>query len=99
MDVLHGFSLERRRPRVVILEDNVGERNSEVARHMARHGYVNFKRTGINDWYAHQSDAELIRPEAVRQFQLEKAMRRSVDQVKQRLVRRIPATVRRRMTR
>jgi FkbM family methyltransferase len=99
MDVLHGFSLERRRPRVVILEDNVGERNSEVARHMARHGYVNFKRTGIDDWYAHQSDAELIRPEAVRQFQLEKAMRRSVDQVKQRLVRRIPATVRRRMTR
>jgi FkbM family methyltransferase len=97
LDVLQGFSLDRRRPRVVILEDNVG--TSEVARHMARRGYVNFKRTGVNDWYAHESDSELIRPDAVRQFQLERAMRRSVDQAKERLVRRIPATVRRRMTR
>jgi hypothetical protein len=74
-------------------------RNSEVAHHMARHGYVNFKRTGVNDWYAHETDAELIRPDAVRQFKVEKAIRRSVDQAKKWLIRRIPATVKRRMTR
>ena len=99
LDVLQGLSLETRRPRVVILEDNVVDGASEVAQHMARHGYVNFKRTGVNDWYAHGGDAELIRPDAVRQFQLERAMRRSVDQAKERLVRRIPASVRRKVTR
>lgn len=98
MDVLQGFSLERRRPRVVILEDNVAQRASEVARHMGRRGYVNFKRTGVNDWYAHESDAELVRPDAVRQFQLERTIRRSVDRAREWLVRRIPAAVKRRVT-
>jgi FkbM family methyltransferase len=97
MDVLQGFSLERRHPRVVIIEENVLETTSEVARHMAQHGYVNFKRTGVNDWYAHETDTELVQPDAVRQFQLEKAMRRSVDRVRQRVARRIPAYVRRRL--
>jgi FkbM family methyltransferase len=99
MDVLQGFSLDTRRPRVVILEDNVVGKTSDVARHMAQHAYVNFRRTGVNDWFAHESDIELVRPEAVRQFQLERAMRRSIDQAKERVVRRIPATVRRRVTR
>ena len=99
LDVLKGFALEERRPRVVILEDNVVGRDSEVARHMAGRGYVNFKRTGVNDWYAHEHDAELIKPDAVRQFQLERAIRRSVDRVKERLARRIPAKIRERVTR
>jgi FkbM family methyltransferase len=99
MDVLRGFTLELHRPRVVILEENVVTSNSDIERHMAEHRYLNFKRTGVNDWYAHESDAELVRPDAVRQFQLEKSVRRSVDRVKERIAGRMPASVKRRLAR
>ncbi len=68
MPVLEGFSLELYRPRVVILEDNSVNGNRRVARYMAEHGYVHFRRTGVNEWYAHESDVELVRPDEVRRF-------------------------------
>jgi len=82
LDVLRGFSLERHRPRIVILEDNPQTGSAEVERHMASRGYVNFRRTGVNDWYAHESDAELVQPDAVRRFRAEKAMRRRLEPLK-----------------
>jgi hypothetical protein len=97
--VLQGFSFARHRPRVVIIEENVLGRTPEVERHMAGHGYVNFRRTGVNDWYAHESDRDLVDPDAVRQFRLEKAMRLPVGKAKERVVRRMPAPVRERVTR
>jgi FkbM family methyltransferase len=67
--VLEGFTLESYRPRIVILEDNSVNGNSRVARYMTDRGYVHFRRTGINEWYAHESDVDLIRPDQVRRFE------------------------------
>ncbi len=74
--VLEGFSLETYRPRIVIIEDNAASddpRSSggdpRVGRHMSEHGYVHFRRTGVNEWYAHESDTELVRPDELRRFQ------------------------------
>jgi FkbM family methyltransferase len=72
LEVLRGLSLERFRPRIVILEENLAPRASAVARHMAEHGYVNFRRTGVNDWYALQDDTELVQPRAIRRFRCER---------------------------
>lgn len=74
--VLEGFSLETHRPRIVIIEDNAASddpRSSggdpRVGRHMSQHGYVHFRRTGVNEWYAHESDTDLVRPDELRRFQ------------------------------
>lgn len=69
LSVLEGFDLDRYRPRIVILEDNSVEGNTVVAKHMTDHGYVHFKRTGVNEWYARASDTELIKPEEIRRFE------------------------------
>ena len=69
LEVLRGLSLDRFKPRIVILEDNTRRGASGVARHMAAHGYLNFKRTGVNDWYGHRDDDELVQPDVVRRFQ------------------------------
>lgn len=72
--VLQGFTLEDFRPRVVIIEDNSVRGDPRVTQHMAARGYVHFRRTGVNEWYAHESDSELIRPDEIRSF--ERAKRR-----------------------
>ncbi len=74
--VLEGFSLDRYRPRIVIIEDNSTAGDSRVARHMAERGYVHFKRTGVNEWYARRSDAELVRPRELRRFERAKRVER-----------------------
>ena len=62
MAVLEGFTLEVHRPRIVIIEDNsVNARRSASGQHMSERGYVHFRRTGVNEWYAHESDVELVR--------------------------------------
>lgn len=69
LSVLEGFDLERYQPRIVILEDNTIEGDASVSSHMADHGYVHFKRTGVNEWYARESDAELVKPEEISKFE------------------------------
>jgi FkbM family methyltransferase len=76
MAVLNGFTLEAHRPRVVIVEDNSVNGNAEVARYMSERGYVHFRRTGVNEWYAHESDAELVKPEEIRRFERAKTRER-----------------------
>jgi FkbM family methyltransferase len=83
MAVLEGFTLEAHRPRIVIIEDNsasddprADSGDPRVGRHMAEHGYVHFRRTGVNEWYAHQSDIELVRPDEIRRFQRAKVRQR-----------------------
>ena len=83
MGVLEGFTLETHRPRIVIIEDNSGSGDPRassgdprVARHMAEHGYVHFRRTGVNEWYAHESDVDLVRPDEIRRFQRAKVRQR-----------------------
>jgi FkbM family methyltransferase len=93
LEVLRGLSLDRFRPRIVILEENVSLRASSVARHMAVHGYVNFKRTGVNEWYAREADEELIQPAAVRRFKAEKLILRWQEGLLRLLARHTPARV------
>ena len=76
LEVLEGFTLEAHRPRIVIIEDNAASEDPRasggdprVGRHMAEHGYVHFRRTGVNEWYAHESDRELVRAQELRRFQ------------------------------
>ena len=83
MAVLEGFTLEAHKPRIVIVEDNSvsdDPRSSggdpRVGRHMAEHGYVHFRRTGVNEWYAHESDTELVRPDEIKRFQRAKMRQR-----------------------
>jgi FkbM family methyltransferase len=80
MEVLEGFTLEVHRPRIVIIEDNSASDDPRarggdprVGRHMSEHGYVHFRRTGVNEWYAHESDTELVRPDEIRRFRRAKA--------------------------
>lgn len=69
LSVLEGFDLDRYGPRIVILEDNSIDGDAGVCRHMTDHGYVHFKRTGVNEWYALASDTELVKPEEIRRFE------------------------------
>jgi FkbM family methyltransferase len=68
LSVLEGFDLATYRPRIVIVEDNSVDGDVGVARYMADRGYVHFKRTGVNEWYAHRTDGELIKAREIRTF-------------------------------
>ncbi len=59
LEALKGFSPDRWRPRVVIIEDNTAWGDPAVVAWMKERGYFRFRRTGVNDWYAHQSDSAL----------------------------------------
>jgi FkbM family methyltransferase len=60
LEVLKGFSVDRWRPLVIIAEDNSNFEDDAVPRYLRRFGYLPFRRTGVNDWYAHQSTHSLI---------------------------------------
>ncbi|MFG6095992.1 FkbM family methyltransferase [Leptothoe sp. ISB3NOV94-8A] len=57
LSVLHGFSLEKYKPRIIIVEDNDVTVDYSVQNHLLKHNYRRFKRTGCNEWYAHKSDS------------------------------------------
>jgi FkbM family methyltransferase len=104
LSVLEGFDLERHRPRIVILEDNSIDGDAGVAKHMTDHGYVHFKRTGVNEWYAHESDAELVEPEQIGRFERAKRLQRwdrrrraLVNRIATRGGRHFPESVKRRL--
>lgn len=56
LEVLKGFSLDRFRPRILIVEDNLDTTGASVREHLERSGYRNFLRTGVNDWYGRETD-------------------------------------------
>jgi len=60
LQVLRGFSLERWRPRILLIEDNSGLFHTTVAHYMQAHGYARFDRTGVNDWYGRVGDSKLV---------------------------------------
>lgn len=49
LDVLKGFSLERYRPRLILLEDDAHTRDKH--RYMTARGYKLVRRTNLNNWY------------------------------------------------
>ena len=73
MEVLKGFSIERYQPRILLIEDNSNQTDPTVENYMKSKGYVIFKRTGVNDWYALKNDRELVVPEQIKVFQEERA--------------------------
>jgi FkbM family methyltransferase len=48
-DVLRGFTLQRHRPKLLLIEDHLY--NLKAHRYLSRAGYRLAKRTGLNDWY------------------------------------------------
>ncbi len=52
LDVLRGFSIDRYRPRLLLIEDHLTD--FQTHRHLKRHGYRLCKRTGLNNWYIPQ---------------------------------------------
>ena len=60
LEVLKGFSLDRWRPTVILVEDNSNFENSDVSDHLKMFGYLRFMRTGVNDWYARKSNKALV---------------------------------------
>lgn len=49
VNVLEGFSLERYRPALVLIEDHAHDRSRH--RHMVGRAYKRVRRTGLNSWY------------------------------------------------
>jgi FkbM family methyltransferase len=60
LEVLKGFSLERWRPMILLVEDNSNFENNIVSNYLKKFGYVRFMRTGVNDWYAHRTNKRLV---------------------------------------
>ena len=62
LQVLEGFSVERWRPTVILIEDNSEFADKSVGDYLRRFGYLPFRRTGVNDWYAHRTRRDLCTP-------------------------------------
>lgn len=71
LEVLRGFSIERHRPRIVIIEDNSDRTDASIRTYMEGKGYIAFFRTGVNDWYAATNDTITI-PGSIAQLEREK---------------------------
>lgn len=60
LEALRGFSIQRWMPTIILIEDNSNHENDAVSNYLSKFGYYKFKRTGVNDWYAHKKNNELI---------------------------------------
>ena len=60
IEVLKGFTIQSYTPRVIILEDSFCRRDQSAVNYLRHFGYVNFKRTGCNDWFCKLTDSSLI---------------------------------------
>ena len=59
-EVLKGFSIEKWRPEIMLVENNSNKKDYPVRIYLKKYGYIKFARTGVNDWYAHQTNQRLI---------------------------------------
>jgi len=60
LEVLRGFSIERWRPRLMLIEDFA--ESTALHRYLARAGYKRVRRTGDNSWYVPRTVAFPISP-------------------------------------
>jgi FkbM family methyltransferase len=60
LEVLKGLSIDKWKPHIILTEDNSQFEDDSVLRYLSRFGYKPFRRTGVNDWYAHFSRRELV---------------------------------------
>jgi len=59
-EVIEGFSLEKWKPQIILVEDNSNFENNTVSKSLKKSGYVRFHRTGVNDWYAHRTNKQFV---------------------------------------
>ena len=59
-EAIEGFSLERWKPMIILIEDNSSFENNTVSKYLKNFGYFRFQRTGVNDWYAHRTNKRLV---------------------------------------
>lgn len=57
LEALKGFSIERFKPRIIVVEDNSFGVDTSVKNYLQQYGYVRVHRTGVNDWYVTSQDA------------------------------------------
>ena len=60
LEVLNGFSIEKWKPKIMLVEDNSNFKNKTVKNYLKWHGYVRFDRTGVNDWFTHSSNRQFM---------------------------------------
>lgn len=58
LNVLKGFSLQRFKPRLLIIEDNTLGLDQTVARYLRTYDYQLIRRTGVNNWYVASEEAK-----------------------------------------
>lgn len=58
--VLQGFPFHTISPKILIIEDNTTNHNLAINNYLSNFGYIRFKRTGCNDWYAKSNDYSII---------------------------------------
>jgi FkbM family methyltransferase len=75
LEVLKGFSLDRWKPRILIIEDNSSGTNDEVLNYLQQRNYVRIRNTGCNDWYCRQDDAALVQPLPILFTECKKALK------------------------
>jgi FkbM family methyltransferase len=68
MEVLKGFSIEIWKPTVILVEDNSNCEKFDVRNYLKNYGYLPFKRTGVNDWYAHKTNENLVNLHSRRKY-------------------------------
>lgn len=60
LEVLEGFSIEKWKPTVILVEDNSNYESPIVSNYLSKYGYVRFRRTGVNDWYSSRKNRQLV---------------------------------------
>ena len=60
LKVLEGFTIEKWKPTVILIEDNSNFESTIVRDYLSAHGYTRFKRTGVNDWYSSIYNKDLV---------------------------------------
>ncbi len=69
MSALRGLDLDRWIPTILLIEDNSEGTDLTVRRYLAGQGYVPFRRTGVNDWYAREDNHGLASTDARADYQ------------------------------
>ncbi len=86
IEVLQGFSLERYRPRLILIEDRV--RDLRRHRHLTARGYRVIRRSGANGWYVPRDAAFPVPPlgrlQLFWKYHLEQPFRGAYDRYRRR---------------
>ena len=83
LSVLEGFTLERWKPAILILEDNSDSSDATIRDYLSARGYRRFRRTGVNDWFAHESNRALVNGRSSLRLAVQSFARASRERLRQ----------------